>query len=197
MAAFVAWGLWLGEVCWVKGWAGLAWLDGFNWSSLPICAVIVVTSSYCVSPDAGWGKRIKFVVFGFVLATNAFVAGHWAMMEPWIVWYSYPPEPIYIPLVVLVAAALAVSVGLTAAAIRWLAPLHIWTMVAVIISLALVLPLSFATISVVPALNGATNEIHAIKMGYPVLWTVFLVPLALRLGRKRGGSNTPETLAAS
>jgi len=33
--AFAAWGLWMGEVIWVKGWAGLAWLEGFNWSPFP------------------------------------------------------------------------------------------------------------------------------------------------------------------
>ena len=33
-------------------------------------------------------------------------------------------------------------------------------------------------------LNGSTDEIHAIKMGYPVFWTALLVPSALRLGKK-------------
>jgi hypothetical protein len=181
VAAFAARGLWLGEVCWVKGWVGLAWLDGFNWSSLPICAVIVVTSSYVVSPDAAWRERILFVLFGFALTTGAFVAGRQAMIEIGSAWVF----PFYGPIVTLAAAGLAVSVGLTAAAGRWLAPVHVWTTVAVIVALVLVLPLSFMTVTVFPALNGSTDEIHAIKMGYPVLWTALLVPLALRLGRKR------------
>jgi hypothetical protein len=37
-----------------------------------------------------------------------------------------------------------------------------------------------------PALHdGMHDEMLPIKMGYPVLWTALLVPLALRLGRKR------------
>jgi hypothetical protein len=181
IAAFVAWGLWLGEVCWAKGWAGLAWLDGFNWSALPICAVIVVTSSCIVSPGAAWRERILFVLVGFALTAGAFVAGRRAVIEIGSAWVS----PFFDPFVTLAVAGLAVSVGLTAATGRWLAPVHVWTVVAVIVALVLVLPLSFVTIIVFPALNGDTGDIHAIKMGYPVLWTALLVPLALRLGRKR------------
>jgi hypothetical protein len=181
VAAFAAWGLWLGEVCWVKGWAGLAWLDGFNWSALPICAVIAVTASYAVSPDAAWRGRIRFVLFGFMLTTGAFAAGRQAMFEIGTAWVF----PYYDPFVTLAAAGLAVSAGLMAAASRWLAPVHVWTVVTIFVALVLVLPLSFMTVAVFPALNGSTNDLHAIKMGYPVLWTALLVPLALHLGRKR------------
>jgi hypothetical protein len=187
-AAFLCWGLWLGEVVWVKGWDSLAWLD-FNWSALPICAVIVVTSSYVVSPDAGWRGRTTFVVFAFALTTGAFVAGREALIDLFSVWVV----PYYQPLVTLAAAGLAVSAGLTMAA-RWcLAPVHVWTTAVVIAALVLVLPLSFMTVMVFPALNGSTNDIHAVKMGYPVLWTALLVPLALRLGRRRRRFGAPDT----
>jgi hypothetical protein len=180
--AFAAWGLWLGEVCLVKGWAGLAWLDGFNWSSLPICAVVAITSSYAASPDAGWRGRTAFVLFGFVLMAGAFAAGREAVIDFFSAWVI-PYDP---PLVILAAAGLAVSAGLTAAARWWLAPVHLWTAAAVAAALIAVLPLSVMTIAVFPALNGSTDEVHAVKMGYPVLWTALLVPLALRLGRRRG-----------
>jgi hypothetical protein len=199
IAAFVAWALWLGEVVWVKGWAGLAWLDEFNWSSVPICAVIVVTASYFVSADAPWRERTKFVAFGFALAIWAFREGRWAMMEFFM---DLPfPLPGYKPTITeilsdvavsvgtLIVSGLAVSVGLVAAATRWLAPLHIWTAIVVIVALLLVLPLSLLTVTVFPALSGNTDEIHAVKMGYPVLWTALLVPLSLRVGR-RGHSST-------
>jgi len=39
---------------------------------------------------------------------------------------------------------------------------------------------------VFPAVNGSTDQIHAIKMGYPVFWTALLIPVAMGLGRKRG-----------
>jgi hypothetical protein len=194
VAAVVALGLWLAEVYWVKGWAGLAWLDGFNWSSLPICAVIVTTCSDFVAPDAAWRDRIKFVFFALLLTIAAFVSGRWAMIEIDSIWGWYGQPPLVVlypqPFVVLGAAGLTVSGGLTVAANRWLTPLYSWTVLAVIVSLALVLPLSFVTVAVFPALNGDTDWIHAIKMGYPVLWTALLVPPALRLGRKRAGDLT-------
>jgi hypothetical protein len=194
VAAFAAWGLWLGEVVWVKGWASLAWLDEFNWSSLPICAVIVVTASYLVSADAPWRERTKFVAFGFALTIWAFKEGRWAIMEVFMdlpMWPGHEPAIIQVLSNValsagaLVAIGLAVSAGLVAAASRWLAPLHIWTTLVVVAALLLVLPLSVITVMAFPALHGETDEIHAVKMGYPVLWTALLVPLALRLGRKR------------
>jgi hypothetical protein len=188
VAAFVAWGLWLGEVCWVKGWASLAWLDSFNWSSLPICAVIAVSCSYFVTPGAGWRERMKFILFGSALATGAFVAGRWAIFEFFSSWLFVN----YVAIAELAAAGLTVSVGLTAATSRWLAPLHIWTAGAVIVALVLVLPLSIITVIEFPALNGGTSEIDATKMGYPVLWTALLVPLALRLGRKHRRSKASE-----
>ena len=107
------------------------------------------------------------------------------------IWQGYNPaitqvlSDVAVPAGTLVVIGLAVSVGLVAAASRWLAPLHIWTTVVVTVALLLVLPLSVITVMAFPALHGETDEIHAVKMGYPVLWTALLVPLALRLGRKR------------
>src|SRR5262245_36586276 len=126
-AALFAWGLWLGEVVWVKGWASLSWLDGFNWSALPICAVIAVTSSYAVSPPHGLRARMKFVLVGFVLMAGAFAIGRCAVMEFFSAWLV----PYYLPLIWLAAAGLAVSAGIAAAAGRWLAPIHAWTVAAV------------------------------------------------------------------
>jgi hypothetical protein len=180
-AGFVAWSLWLGEVCLVKGWAGLAWLDGFNWSVLPVCAVIAVACSYAVSPQAGWRGRMKFVLAGFVLTAGAFVVARGAVIDFFSAWVVP-----YHPLVSLAAAGLAVSAGLTAAAGRWLAPVHAWTAAVVAAALIAVPPLSFVTVTAFPAVNGSTDAIHAVKMGYPVLWTALLMPLALRLGRRRG-----------
>ena len=84
-----------------------------------------------------------------------------------------------------VLGAALVPVVLPLARRRWLVPTSYLAMPYLALALLLVLPLSFATIHVVPALNGSSDEIHAIKMGYPVFWTALLVPAALRLGKKR------------
>lgn len=181
--AVATWCLWLAEVCWVKGWAGLAWLSGFNWSSLPICALIVTVSSYLLSARAGRPERLRFVAFGSVLTVVAFTAARWEAFELFSAWM--PGRRGLLAGIVLVIGGLIVSAGLAVSANMWLVPLHRWTGILVGIALALVLPLSFATIKVFPAFNGSTDQIHSIKMGYPVFWTTLLVPIALRLGRKR------------
>jgi hypothetical protein len=186
VGAFASWGLWLAEVCFVKGWAGLAWLSGFNWSSLPICALIVVTSSYVVSTKAARRQRIKFAALGFIITTGAF----WVFRRAALALFSSAP---FSPTAVAAIAALilvpiAVAVSLSTLASRWLAPLGRWTAILVAVALILVLPLSFATVKLFPALNGSRDQIHAIKMGYPVFWAALLVPIALGLGRKRPGT---------
>jgi len=182
--AFAAWGLWLAEVRWVKGWEGLAWLSGFNWSALPICALIVVVASYVTPARASRPDRRVFIGVGWVLAIAAFAVARRATFE--LFSGSAMGRAGLGPAAVLLIAGAAVSAGLALSASRWLAPLRRWAGVLVAVGLALVLPLSVATIRLLPALNGSTDQIHSIKMGYPVFWTAVLVPLALRLGRRAG-----------
>ncbi len=180
--ALLAWGLWLGEVCWIKGWTGLRWLAGFNWSALPICAMIVILCAGLLSGRGSGPGRLKFLTLGWALTMAAFVAGRWAAFAL----FSGPttPRQALPAIIAIVVSGIAVAFGLWAAANRWLAPLYAWTGLLVGVALLLVIPLSLATIRLIPALNGSTDEIHAFKMGYPVFWTAWLVPLALRLGRR-------------
>jgi hypothetical protein len=182
--ALVAWGFWLVELRWVKGWAGLAWLSGFNWSVLPACAVIVLMASYCVTADARWPRRVMFLGVGWAIAVSAFAMARWAAFE--LFSGGFPGRAVPGPGFVLLIAWLMVPVGFTIAGKRWLGPLHYWTGTLMAADLLMVLPLSFLTIKVFPALNGSTDQIHAIKMGYPVFWTAMLIPAAMGLGRKDG-----------
>jgi hypothetical protein len=182
VTAFASWGLWLGEVIWLKGWAGLAWLSSFNWSSLPICVAIVTMSSYLVCTHARWPDRAKFIGLGSILTVSAFIAARGAAFD--LFSQAMPGQSGLGAMIVLVGAALLVSVGLAASASRWLVPLYPWTWLLVGAGLMLVIPLSFFTIEVFPAINGSTDELHSIKMGYPVFWIALIVPVALRLGRR-------------
>jgi hypothetical protein len=175
--AFAAWCLWLTEVLWVKGWAGLVWLSGFNWSALPICALIVIMASYFVTAHTRWSKRMMFFGVGWVITVGAFAIARWAAFE------LFSGAGLGAAIFLLIAG-LIVAMGLAISANRWLAPLHYWTGILVGVALLLVLPLSVATIRMFPAFNGSTDQIHSIKMGYPIFWTAVLVPLAMRLGRR-------------
>ena len=181
--ALFAWGLWFMEVCWIKGWAGLAWLAGFNWSALPICCLIATMSMYIMDVHSKSRQRWAFVAAASLSMLGGFVACRWAMFEifsgPTTVRHAFPA------LVILIGTLIGVSVVLTFAANRWLSPLHRWTTVSILCALIMVMPLSVFTIKAFPALNGSTDTVHSIKMGYPVFWASLLVPLFLTIGRKR------------
>lgn len=63
--------------------------------------------------------------------------------------------------------------------------MHFWAAILLALAFLAVLPLSFATIKHLPAINGSIDQIHSIKMGYPVFWSALLTPLAVYLGQKR------------
>jgi len=181
--AFAAWGLWLTEICWVKGWTGLAWLHGFNWSALPICALIMALCGLAVGGRGGWRNRLAYTGAGASAALLAFGVGRWTAFELFSGW---APAGLNLrTLGGMVVSVLLLPVSLPLITNRWLSPVSWRATVTVAVALALVLPLSFATIHFFPAFNGSTDQIHAIKMGYPVLWTALLLPLALGLGRKK------------
>jgi hypothetical protein len=125
---FAAWGLWLAEVCWIKGWTGLAWLSGFNWSALPISALILLTASYGGSTRSAWRERMIFTAMGWVIAVAVFVLVRWAAFDLFSRSLGLVPTVRWQP---FIAAALAglllVPAGLTFAANRWLATMHYWT----------------------------------------------------------------------
>ena len=187
--AFGAWGLWLAELLWMKGWAGVAWLSGFNWSAVPICALIVVTTSYFVCARSERTERLVFVGVACAISISAFAIARYAAFELFA--GGFPGRASFAAASIALIVGVAASAGLALTANRWLTPLHLWAGILVAVGLLLVLPLSFATIKVFPAFNGSTDQIHSIKMGYPVFWTALLIPLALRLGRKsRPGPST-------
>lgn len=181
LTAAGAWAVWLAEVFWVKGWTGLVWLSGFNWSSLPASAIIVAAASYVLAPRAVWRDRLRFLTASVFLVVAAFVVGRTALFQ--LFGPTHLP-PLLGPLwpLALLGAGLAPSIGLAILADRWLVRLRWWTGAAVAVAIAAAIGLAFATIGVFPAPNGSTDMIHAVKMGYPIFWSALLVPLALRLG---------------
>jgi hypothetical protein len=182
-AAFAAWSLWLADVLWIKGWSGLAWLSGFNWSSLPACAVIVTASSYFLEPTAAWRNRQKFVACAFLLTIGSFVIARSALFQLFGP-TNLPAQRDPSLAARLLVSGLAPAIGLALFADWWLVRLRRWTGALVALSLVAAIGLAFATIKLFPAVNGSTDAIHAIKMGYPIFWCGVLVPVALRFGRK-------------
>jgi hypothetical protein len=183
LGVFAAWGFWFGEILWMKGWPGLAWLKGFTWSSLPICALIVLMSSYAVATHVDLQKRAAFVGVGFLMAISSFLLVKYSAFE--LFSGGFPSGPAYGATLVMLFGWWILPVGLPLLASLWLGPLHRWAALLVAGALATTIPLSFATIKIFPALNGSTDQMHAFKMGYPVIWIAVLVPAAMRVARRR------------
>lgn len=177
-----AWGLWFGEIHWLKGWPGTAWLSGFTWSSFPICALLCLLCSYAVRPHVATSKRTAFVGASFAMAMCSFLLVRQAFF--YLFSGGFPSGPAYRPMIELVIGWWILPLSLPFFANRWLGPIHRWAPVLIAGSLALAIPLSFLTIKIFPAVNGSTDQVHAFKMGYPVIWIAALLPSALSLARK-------------
>lgn len=67
---------------------------------------------------------------------------------------------------------------------RLLGPVSRCTALYAAAAFVLAVPASLMTIHLLPALNGARDYIHAVKMGYPAFWTVVLLSGAVALGRR-------------
>jgi hypothetical protein len=181
--ALAAWGLWFAELLWIKGWTGLAWLSGFNWSAVPICALLSLITSYFVGAKRESPTRLVFVAVVFTVSIASFA------IERQIAFHlfsgGFPGRSSFAFGTLAIIVGLVSSAALAYSANRWLAPMHSWVGILVAIALLAVLPLSVATIKLFPAVNGSTDQLHSIKMGYPVFWTCLLIPLALWLGARK------------
>ena len=177
ISALVAWGLWFAEIYWVKGWGGLAWLQGFHWSALPICAVIALASSVTGAERTPLWRRLAFAAVATAAMFTAFVVFRDACYEFYDTWV---PDDAGRAVVRGLTAAVALPIGLAAAARGLLAPGRRRAYLPVGIAL-LITPL-FSKLSILalsPVVGGGTSEFDEIKMGYPVLWLAALVPGAL------------------
>jgi hypothetical protein len=191
--ALAAWALWLAELFWVKGWTGPAWAESFNWSALPICALIATSCSYFLAPSAPWPPRRLFIGTAFALNVTAFVVARWALTHIYGGRALIGPDPL--DLTVLWLASLMLATGVATAADRWLAPLKIWTVALIWTALYLAVLLSTATVAVFPI--SGSDRYDGFKVGYQVFWLALLLPLSLRLARKGLKPNRPTVTAES
>jgi hypothetical protein len=187
-AAFLAWGLWLAEIFLVKGWFSLEWLNGFNWSAIPICMVIAASCAFSVPPvQASHGQASQrpalFSALAAAMFLAAFAASRAALDDIFSSWQAAPPSLGSLLQLILSGAAVSVALPLSA---RWLiAPVRTGAAFAIAAVLLLAMPASALAIWLFPAPTGQTDTLHAIKMGYPVFWTALFVPLVLRWVSKR------------
>ncbi len=193
LLAFLGLGCWLHEVLVVRGWEGLAWLSSFPLAAIPGCLFVVLASLVPV-----WGLaavlRWKVGLYGVLawgVALGSFTIARAAMYSSFgrfgMMLAMHPDTRVSYLLSVfgwLFLALVLTSAGM-GLGVRWLGfPVRRRTVLFLALALVAVFPASALTIQVLPALHGQRDFIHAVKMGYPVFWTILLVAGAVALGRQ-------------
>ena len=183
--------LWRGEVEMIKGWAGLSWLVGYPWAALPGCVLVAASILVSILAAAPRWVRESLDFRGATEIGARFVAivsaASWLSFEIVRRWCERGPfwGTFARPATTAVAAWLAWPIGSIAfcsvatflAIDRLLLRLRRWTIALFAGALALVLPASWLLLQLVPA-HGYRDSIHAIKAGYPPLWTNLLMGAA-------------------
>lgn len=190
--AFVSLGLWLFEVVAVKGWGSLQWVHGFPWASLPVCLCVSVSTLIPVLRRArpSGGRVAVFLLAAAVISLVSFVITRdWFVASRWFPASSRGKSVLLSP---ILSVALT-SVGLHALIRALLTRISAAGMFFFAAALVLVNVLSFLTILAFPALNGARDFVHAVKMGYPVFWVNVLLAASVELALRRTarGSGPP------
>ncbi|HLK90876.1 MAG TPA: hypothetical protein VKZ18_13345 [Polyangia bacterium] len=182
-------GAWLYEVVQVRGWEGLRWLSAFPRAGLAGSVLVPLAMlAVLVEPGRPSARRaLAFLAVSTAVCLAAFAlgrAGVYALFEPG----HLPPAgraPAFEAMELTLLALVGAAVGLWASVRALLRPLTRWAVAYLALAIVLVLPASVATIRLVPALNGSQDFVHAVKMGYPVFWTVVLVAAAVAVAVKR------------
>jgi hypothetical protein len=172
LASLAAWRV---EVEWVKGWAGLRWLEGYPWAALPIClfvaaAVLVPVAARRSVPA---GRAFAFLILATGTCLLAFELARRWLYEAGSA--RLPPAPSVWRLLLspLTSIALAAA-GLFLAVDRLLLHLPARRAAFFVGALLLIWPASLLTIQLLPV-HGYRDAIHAVKGGYPTFWTTLLL----------------------
>lgn len=193
--AATAWSLWMAEVVLLAGWEGLAWLERFQWAALPACVCAATAWLVALRPGRPPAAALTIAALG---ALGGFVLGRHALYHLGSIGFmlSYGPQGVWIVAGWALLALVVSTGGLTMAARRIDLHLPVRALGALVAAQLLALPMAWLTITIVPALNGSRDGIHAIKMGYPVFWVVVLCSAAGHLIRQRGWLSPPTTKEA-
>lgn len=197
--------LWRSEIELIKGWAGLNWLNGYPRAAVPICvlvaASVLVAVVAAMQPGARDAVRARGVArtYGTFVAVAAGIA--WVSFEiarQWLrtshAWLMFSPPPLTTRigwLIPPVASIALCAAGIFVTVDRLLLRLRIWSVALFAAALILAMPASWLLLQLLPA-HGYTDEIHAIKAGYPTLWTTILMGAAGAAAARFGRRDAPN-----
>ncbi len=204
--------LWRIEVELIKGWAGLHWLNGYPRAAVPICALVatsILVAVLAAAPRSAWdvirSRGVTRTCVTFIATATGVAWLSFEITRRWLetnnAWLMFSPASLMTRLMTTmgwllqpVGSIALCAVGIFVAIDRLLLRLRPWSIALFVAALVLVMPASWVLLQLVPA-HGYTDEIHAIKAGYPTLWTNVLMggvaAVAARFGRRASGG-APE-----
>jgi hypothetical protein len=180
--------LWLSEICLVKGWAGLQWLNGTLYSpylSTLLC-VMSFTTPFLLSGTRFNTKFVFSAALLFLCSLFLYEAGH------------IINEIVYSRFSVFISATNRDLLVYTTLCLFPLLGFSYWlitdklirknretNLLLICIITALVIPLSLLTICLYSGFGSQTGWVDAVKMGYPVFWMTLLMGISGHICVKR------------
>lgn len=187
--------LWLLELVYIIGWSGLRWVEQNPLSTHAIGGLLGVAmgmSATWEKKSANGGRRWRLGLFvGCVwgLSMMCLELARVGISQLYSVGVSTRLNPLLglhgigiflVPFSILVFAAGASILLRTLFGFPWIRSCG-----SLVLGLTAVIPASLLTIKFIPALDGSTDFIHAIKMGYPAFWVIIFSSTA-ELASARG-----------
>lgn len=182
--------LWLFEIIQVQGWYGLSWLHSPLYSPYASCfiAAIAYLAPFVISKQSVFKKLTLPVLLLTTLTILCFEGGkqiNYALYCRFCIW-----SKTHLITLLIVTLLLFVLFGfgywlVTTKLIKRSKKVNILSFILLMI---LTLPLSWTTVVLVPGLGSETGWVDAVKMGYPVFWSTFILGLTGLLVVRQKGS---------
>ncbi len=173
-------GVWLFEIVIIKGWYGLNWLEGVLYSPYLACLIVAVTYlfAFFVNQQLSLGKTIVFMVTLYAINIVCFKSGEYLCHLMYCRFCFWGRVEIYLFLLSGISLYLLLGFSYWFFSNKFILRCRKMAILSLAIIAFLAVPLSLITITLLPGFGHGTNEVDAVKMGYPVFWTTLLVGLS-------------------
>lgn len=181
LLSLLAWGAWLFEILQEKGWPGTAWLNGYMYSSF-ICTLFVVLAY--LLPFVIMDGKIntgKFFIALLLLFAASFICYNIGRVITYMVFqrFFFLHDDERFALLFLLAGIFIML--LVHALVYWVVTRQLmrkpraYSIVFLFLSVPLAITFAMVTCNYFPGFGTGSTEVDTVKMGYPVLWTVFFI----------------------
>lgn len=175
--------IWQAEILFLVGWDGLQWLKQELLSILPISLIISIVS--VIFPiqklkKENSAKLYLCILSMFLLLVFSFYSSKGAITSLMYIDHLLIVKGEFDLIVIYALSKLVISLLLASFGVAIIYSMYIKssilkTSIIILVALLLMPILSILTIKIIPAINGSTDYIHSVKMGYHIFWTSFAI----------------------